>query len=110
LETSTEVSWSKPQVSRLFLGEKSREDGFMLTNLKKILVSGVCIFAFLLVATHPALADTKPPAPGETLPSFKLTIPENDQARSYLGLSGSGQFAVAEIETQVVIIEIFNMY
>jgi hypothetical protein len=87
-----------------------REEDFMLTKLKKILVSAACIFAFLFVATDPALADTKPPAPGETLPSFKLTVPENDQARSYLGLSGSGQFAVAEIETQVVIIEIFNMY
>ncbi len=82
----------------------------MLTKLKKILVSGVSILAFLLVATHPALTASKPPATGETLPSFKLAVPENDQARSYLGLSGSGQFAVAEIETQAVIIEIFNMY
>lgn len=82
----------------------------MLTKLKKILVSCVCIFAFLLIATHPALTASKPPATGETLPSFKLAVPENDQARSYLGLTGSGQFAVAEIETQVLIIEIFNMY
>ena len=82
----------------------------MLTKLKKILVSGACIFTFLFVVTDPALAASNPPAPGETLPSFKLAVPENDQARSYLGLSGSGQFAVAEIETQVVIIEIFNMY
>lgn len=82
----------------------------MLTKLKKILVSCVSILAFLLVATHPALTASKPPATGETLPSFKLAVPENDQARSYLGLSGSGQFAVAEIETQAVIIEIFNMY
>jgi len=82
----------------------------MLTKLKKILVSCVCIFACLLIATHPALTASKPPATGETLPSFKLAVPENDQARSYLGLSGSGQFAVAEIETQVLIIEIFNMY
>lgn len=82
----------------------------MLTKLKKILVSCVSILAFLLVATHPALTASKPPATGETLPSFKLAVPDNDQARSYLGLSGSGQFAVAEIETQVVIIEIFNMY
>jgi len=82
----------------------------MLINLKKILVSCVCIFAFLLVATHPALAASKPPATGETLPSFKLAVPENDQARSYLGLSGSGQFTVPQIDAQVVIIEIFNMY
>ena len=82
----------------------------MLTNLKKILVSYVYIFAFLLVATHPALTASKPPTTGEALPSFKLAVPENDQDKSYLGLSGSGQFAVPEIETQVVIIEIFNMY
>jgi len=82
----------------------------MLINLKKILVSCVCIFAFLLVATHPVLAASKPPATGETLPSFKLAVPENDLARSYLGLSGGGQFTVPQIEAQVVIIEIFNMY
>ena len=82
----------------------------MLSNLKKILVSCVCIFAFLFVATHPTLAASKPPATGETLPSFELDVPKKGEFRSYLGLSGSGQFAVAEIETQVVIIEIFNMY
>jgi len=82
----------------------------MLTKLKKILVSCVCIFAFLFVATHLALTANKPPTKGDTLPSFKLAVPENDQARSYLGLSGSGQFVVSGIETQVVIIEIFNMY
>ena len=82
----------------------------MLTNLKKILVSCVCISAYLLVATHPALTASKPPATGETLPSFKLAAPENDQAKSYLGLSRSDQFTVPQIEAQVVIIEIFNMY
>lgn len=82
----------------------------MLTNLRKILVLCVGIFAFLFVATQPTQAASKPPVAGDTLPSFKLIIPENDEARSYLGLSGSGQFAVPEIKTQVVIIEIFNMY
>jgi hypothetical protein len=82
----------------------------MLTNLRKILVLCVGIFAFVFVTSHASQEASKPPVAGETLPSFKLTIPENDEARSYLGLSGSGQFAVPEIETQVVIIEIFNMY
>jgi hypothetical protein len=82
----------------------------MLTKLKKILVPCTCIFAFLLGATHPALTASKPPTAGETLPSFKLAAPENDQARSYLGLPGSGQFTVPQIEAQVVIIQIFNMY
>ena len=82
----------------------------MLTKLKKILVSGLCIFAFLLVATHPALTASKPPATGETLPSFELDVPKKDEFRSYLGLDGSGQFAIPQIKAEVVIIEIFNMY
>ena len=82
----------------------------MLTNLKKILVSCVCIFAFLFVATHPALTAGTPPATGETLPSFELEVPKKDEFREYLGLSGTGQFTVPQIEAQVVIIEIFNMY
>lgn len=82
----------------------------MLTNLRKILVLCVGIFAFVFVASHSSQSASTPPVVGETLPSFKLTIPETDEARSYLGLSGSGQFELPEIETQVVIIEIFNMY
>lgn len=82
----------------------------MVTNVRKILVLCVGIFAFLFAVSHSSQAASKPPVAGETLPSFKLTIPENDEARSYLGLSGSGQFELPEIETQVVIIEIFNMY
>ena len=82
----------------------------MLTNLKKILVSSVCIFSFVFVATHPVLAASKPPATGETLPSFELDVPKKDEFRSYLGLSGTGKFTVPQIEAQVVIIEIFNMY
>jgi hypothetical protein len=37
-------------------------------------------------------------------------VPDDPQAKSHLGLSGSGQFTVPQIEAQVVIIEIFNMY
>ena len=82
----------------------------MLTNLKKILVTCGFILAFLFVATLPALTASKPPATGETLPSFELDVPEKGEFRDYLGLSGSGRFTVPQIEAQVVIIEIFNMY
>jgi hypothetical protein len=82
----------------------------MFNTFKKLLFLPLIIVICSFLMTCPAWAASKPPATGETLPSFKLAVPENDQARSYLGLSGSGQFAVAEIETQVVIIEIFNMY
>jgi len=69
----------------------------------------MCVYFRFFVSRYSS-SPKRQPATGETLPAFKLAVPENNQARSYLGLSGSGQFAVAEIETQVVIIEIFNMY
>jgi peroxiredoxin len=73
----------------------------------------ICCAAFaicLLVATHAGLAFTKAPAIGESLPSFELPIPQDARAQSYLGLTGPGQFTIAQIEAKVVIIQIFSMY
>ncbi|MCG6945273.1 MAG: peroxiredoxin family protein, partial [Deltaproteobacteria bacterium] len=73
----------------------------------------ICCAAFaicLLVATHAALAFTNAPAIGESLPSFKLPIPQDARAERYLGLSGPGQFTIAQIKAKVVIIQIFSMY
>jgi hypothetical protein len=82
----------------------------MFNEIKKLLYLPLIIVICSFLMICPAQAADEPPAVGSTLPPIKLAVPENDQARSYLGLSGSGQFAVAEIETQVLIIEIFNMY
>lgn len=82
----------------------------MLTQPKKLLVALVCILTCLSTTTSQVLAASKPPAPGETLPPFKLAVPGDADARSYLGLSDVSQFTVPQIEAQVVIIEIFNMY
>jgi hypothetical protein len=82
----------------------------MLTELKKPVISFIFIVVCLVSWNSPTLAASKPPAPGETLPSFDLTVPLDAEARSYLGLSESGQFTVPQIEAQVVIIQIFNMY
>ena len=64
----------------------------------------------LLVATHSTLALNNAPAIGESLPPFKLPIPQDASAQSYLGLSGTGQFTIAQIKAKVVIIQIFSMY
>jgi hypothetical protein len=92
------------------LAEKSREEISMFNEFKKLLCLPlvIAICSFLMIC--PALAADEPPAVGGNLPPIKLAVPDNDQARSYLGLSGSGQFAVPQIDGQVVIIEIFNMY
>jgi thiol-disulfide isomerase/thioredoxin len=41
---------------------------------------------------------------------FKLPIPEEEEKRNYLGISGQGNFEIPQIETQILIIEIFSMY
>jgi len=73
----------------------------------------ICFAAFaicLLVATHADLAFNDAPAIGESLPPFEFPIPQDARAQSYLGLSGTGQFTIAQIEAKVVIIQIFSMY
>ena len=66
------------------------------------------IFGCLLLS--PALAAEQPPAVGTILPSIKLFVPDDPQAKSYLGLPVGKYFTIPEIKAQVVIIEIFNMY
>lgn len=73
----------------------------------------ICCATFaicLLVTTHSSLAFYNAPAIGESLPPFKLPIPQDERAQSYLGLSGTGQFTIAQIKAKVVIIQIFSMY
>lgn len=55
-------------------------------------------------------AATDPPPEGGVLPQFELPVPEDAQARTYLGLPGPGKFTVPQIKARLVIIEIFSMY
>ena len=82
----------------------------MTKGVKKPLICCAAFAICLLLATHAGLAFTNAPAIGESLPSFELPIPQDAGAQSYLGLSGTGQFTIAQIEAKVVIIQIFSMY
>jgi peroxiredoxin len=82
----------------------------MLKKMHKPLLCCAAFAVCLLVATQAGLAFTKAPAIGESLPLFKLPIPQDEGAERYLGLSGPGQFTIAQIEAKVVIIQIFSMY
>jgi len=55
-------------------------------------------------------AATEPPPEGGVLPQFELSVPDDAQARGYLGLPGTGKFAIPQIKARLVIIEIFSMY
>ena len=82
----------------------------MFNKFKKLLYLPLIIVICSFLMICPAQAADEPPAVGGTLPPIKLAVPEKDQAKSYLGLSGSGEFTVPQIDGQIVIIEIFNMY
>ena len=82
----------------------------MLKELKK---PTYLLFVFVIywcLLLSPALAAEQPPAAGTILPSIKLFVPDDPQAKSYLGLSGGKYFTIPQIEAQAVVIEIFNMY
>ena len=82
----------------------------MMKGVNKSLICCAAFAICLLVATHAGLAFPKAPAIGESLPSFKLPIPEDAGAQRYLGLSGTGEFTISQIQAKVVIIQIFSMY
>ncbi|MGO9569424.1 MAG: peroxiredoxin family protein [Desulfomonilaceae bacterium] len=44
------------------------------------------------------------------LAGLRLSIPDSAASKNYLGLSGTGTFAMPEIKADTVIIEIFSMY
>ena len=82
----------------------------MFNEYKKLLYLSLIILIFSFLIICPAQAANEPPAVGDNFPPIKLAVPDDPQAKSHLGLSGSGQFTIPQIEAQVVIIEIFNMY
>ena len=82
----------------------------MMKGVNKSLICCAAFAICLLVTAHTGLAFPKAPALGESLPPFKLPIPEDVGAQRYLGLSGTGEFTISQIQAKVVIIQIFSMY
>jgi len=82
----------------------------MTKGVKQTLIPHVAFAICLLVATQTGLAFNEPPAVGERLPPFELPFPHETEAKSYLGLSGTGRFTIPQIKARVVIIQIFSMY
>ncbi len=66
----------------------------------------VCVLAIVGFAG----AENKPPAEGGVLPEIVLSVPENPDLQTYLGVTGKKTFTIPEIKAEVVIIEIFSMY
>jgi len=71
----------------------------------------VVFFIAVLVLAPVLSASTTPgPAVGGVLPEFSLKAPQDAAQRAYLGLDGKDSFSIADIQAEVVVIEIFSMY
>jgi hypothetical protein len=76
--------------------------------IRKISIYFVLAFGLAVGGAYTETA--MPPAAGESLPQFSLPTPKDSGFRQYLGLPAAESFQIAEIEADVIIIEIFNMY
>jgi hypothetical protein len=68
------------------------------------------IFFIIALWGTTAWAAGQAPRQGDPLPEIRLTAPEQLPQRACLGLDRAGDFAIAEIRAEVLIIEIFSMY
>ena len=82
----------------------------MTKRMKGLLILFLFIPAWFVLVRYPTLAASKPTAQGTVLPQLQLVVPDDSEAQGYLGLSGSGEFTVSEINAPVVVIQIFSRY
>ncbi len=80
----------------------------MLMGFVKGLIN-VQIVAVLIAMLSPVLSFSAQP---EFLPFISLSIPANDAEREYLGLTEKkdSTFLLSDVDTDILLIEIFNMY
>jgi hypothetical protein len=57
-----------------------------------------------------AWAEAQPPPEGGRLPEFRLAAPKEPEELAYLGVKAKAAFRPADVQAEVLIIEIFNMY
>jgi thiol-disulfide isomerase/thioredoxin len=77
---------------------------------KRILIFFAALVVCLAVLNGATVAAEQPTISGDVLASITLPVPQDQNAKTYLGITGDGSFTISQIKAQVVIIEIFNMY
>jgi len=78
--------------------------------VQKIAMFFVALAVCLAMLNGAPAASEQSAISGDVLASITLLVPQDQNAKNYLGLTGAGSFTISQIEAQVVIIEIFNMY
>jgi len=76
--------------------------------MKKMKVIWLSAIVFLfLIQTH-VFAEGKPIKKGDKFPEFKLSTPKDPNQQEYLGVNGKDTFSVSDIQTEVVVIQVFR--
>jgi peroxiredoxin len=84
---------------------------------RRKVIAGVCLLAALFLGSRVMRGirgvgfsgdPAKPSADVRPLPVFELPVPEGTADRTYLGISGTGTFKVADISARVLIIEVLD--
>lgn len=83
----------------------------LLTLLSFVLAIFWCGCATTMKEKSSKIIITAPGAKGKniSLEAFKLPIPK-EEAKTYLGISGQGNFKISQIKTRILLIEVFSMY
>jgi peroxiredoxin len=68
------------------------------------------VLLLLPMAVLTAASAETPPAEGGVFPDIALTVPLDSELQNYLGVTDSGDFRLPQIDTDVVIVEVFSMY
>lgn len=64
----------------------------------------------ILMTAGFSAAGSQPPRVGGVLPEFALSVPGSGEHQQYLGIAGKDSFTIPEIQAEIVIVEIFNIY
>jgi thiol-disulfide isomerase/thioredoxin len=78
--------------------------------MKKMVIFFAALVICLPVFNGAPVATEQPTISGDVLASITLPVPQDQNAKNYLGLTGEGSFTISQIKAHLVIIEIFNMY
>jgi len=77
--------------------------------MKKGFIFATALSIFLGLFAGSVFAGSQPEK-GGTLPPIILSVPEKASQKTYLGLSEGKTFALTDIKTKVLLVEIFSMY
>ena len=67
------------------------------------------ISVFIIFLSQSSFAN-ECPSEGGVFPEITLPVPQNAQAKDYLGITETESFKIPQIKTRVIVIEIFSMY